>query len=172
MGVKAMKLTQLLYSTFGFVVISLGVCSVHASTAVYEDAQFLSGEFHLNDSFTVTAPGRYEAQLFDYHFPAAFTSLSLLITQDDPIHTILGVGFGTSSFIFDVLDNDMVLDNHIPLSVHVTGLGPEVKNGIYGIGAYGLQILPIPVPSAIWLFLSGVVGIITVARRERSLNLV
>jgi hypothetical protein len=120
---------------------------------VYEHFQFSSGEFHFNDveAFSVAAPGLYEAQLFDYHFPAAFSQLSLVITQGS---TVLGGAFDTSAFTFNILDET------VPLSVHVSGVGPDV-----GPGLWGMQVLPIPIPPAFWLFLSGLTGIIGIARR-------
>jgi hypothetical protein len=155
-GAIAMTLKQSVYSTLVFLFVSLAVCRVQASTAVYDDFQFLSGEFHFNDSFSVTAPGLYEAQLFDFQFPDAFKQLSLVVTQGS---SILGGSFATSAFTFNVLDTAT------PLWVHVSGKGPEVTPGVFGTGLYGMQILPIPIPPAFWLFISGFTGIIGIARR-------
>jgi hypothetical protein len=148
-----MTLNKRVYSALVILLFSVVVCRAQASTAVYEHFQFSSGEFHFNDveAFSVAAPGLYEAQLFDYHIPAAFSQLSLVITQDS---TVLGGAFGTSAFTFNIFDET------VPLSVHVSGVGPDA-----GPGLWGMQVLPIPVPPAFWLFLSGMAGIIGVARR-------
>ena len=148
-----MTLNKRAYSALVILLFSVAVCRVQASTALYEHFQFSSGEFHFNDveAFSVAAPGLYEAQLFDYHFPAAFSQLSLVITQGSKV---LGGGFDTSAFTFDILDATA------PLSVHVSGVGPDA-----GPGLWGMQVLPIPIPPALWLFLSGMIGIIGIARR-------
>ena len=148
-----MTLNKRMYSALVILLFSVGVCRVEASTTLYENFQFSSGEFHFNDleAFSVTAPGLYEAQLFDYHFPAAFSQLSLVLTQGSQV---LGSTFDTGAFRFNILDET------VPLSVHVSGVGPNV-----GPGLWGMQVLPIPIPPALWLFLSGMIGIIGVARR-------
>ena len=148
-----MTLNKRAYSALVILLFSVAVCRVQASTALYEHFQFSSGEFHFNDveAFSVAAPGLYEAQLFDYQFPAAFKQLSLVITQGS---TVLGGTFFTDAFTFNILDEN------IPLSVHVSGVGPDV-----GPGLWGMQVLPIPIPPAFWLFLSGLTGIIGIARR-------
>ncbi len=148
-----MTLNKRVYYALVILLFSVAVCRVQASTALYEHFQFSSGEFHFNDveAFSVAAPGLYEAQLFDYQFPAAFKQLSLVITQGS---TVLGGTFFTDAFTFNILDEN------IPLSVHVSGVGPDV-----GPGLWGMQVLPIPIPPAFWLFLSGLTGIIGIARR-------
>lgn len=136
--------------------LSLAVCRVQASTVVYQDVQFLSGETHLTNPFEVTAPGLYKAELLDYEYPAPFDILSVVITQDD---TILGVGFDTGSFSFNVLANN---PNPITLLAHVTGVTQAGEKGLYGLR---ITPTPIPIPASLWLFLSALTGIVFVGRQ-------
>lgn len=149
-----MKLRQYFYSAFGFVVLSLAVCRVQASMLVYQDVQFLSGETHLHTPFEVTAPGLYKAELVDYEYPAPFDILSVVITQDD---TILGFGFDTGSFTFNVLANN---SDPITLLAHLTGLPQAGEKGLYG-----LRVMQVPIPASFGLFLTALAGIVIVGRR-------
>ena len=170
-----MKPRQYCHATLVFLALSIAVFRVQASTAVYQNGQYFSGEeFHFNDAFE-TAAGLYKAELYDYHYPAAFTSLSLLVTQDDPadpespVDLILGAGYGTDWFTFNVVDTDSDPLTPVLLSVHVSGKGPllDEEKGIYGTGLYSMRIVPIPIPPASWLFISALTGIVAVARRGR-----
>lgn len=152
-----MKLAKYFYPGFAFLVIAMAVFRAEASTVVYEDFNFVSSDTAFTTAFDVTAPGLYRADLVDFEYPDAFNILALGITQGG---TALGIGFGSGSFTFNVSTPGEVL-------AHLAAFPKAGSKGLYG-----LQILPIPIPPAIWLFLSGMAGIITIARRDRSLNAV
>jgi hypothetical protein len=142
-----------------FLVASLAVCRVQASMVIYQDLQFVSEDTASTESFSVDATGSYKATLADFAFPDPFSVLALGITQGDPKTGIIehGIVFGTGSFTFNITDTTK------PLNVHVVA-NPDATES--GSGLYGLQILSVPLPSTLWLFLSALTGIVAVARRD------
>jgi len=38
------------------------------------------------------------------------------------------------------------------------------------LGQYGIEISQIPIPAAVWLFASGLLGLITISRREKTVS--
>jgi hypothetical protein len=142
-----------------FLVASLAVCRVQASTVIYQDLQFISEDTASTETFSVDAAGSYRATLVDFAFPDPFSVLALAITQGDPETGIIehGIVFGTGFFTFNITDTTK------PLNVHVVA-NPTEKCSRSGL--YGLQILSVPLPSAFWLFLSALTGIVGVARRD------
>jgi len=142
-----------------FLVASLAVCRVQASMAIYQDLQFISEDTASTETFSIDATGSYRATLADFAFPDPFSVLALGIPQGDPKTGIIdhGILFGTGSFTFNIADTTK------PLNVH-TVANPDVTGS--GSGLYGLQILSVPLPSTLWLFLSALTGIIAVARRD------
>lgn len=145
-----MNLRRYFYYGLAFLAVSMAVCRVQAATVVYEDFNFVAGETVFSTAFEVTVPGLYKADLVDFAFPAPLDILALGITQNG---MPLGIGFGTGSFTFNVMTPGT-------LFAHLAAV-PESG----GEGLYGLQIMSVPVPAAIWLLLSGVFGIATIARR-------
>jgi hypothetical protein len=125
--------------------------SARASTVVYEDFRMIAGDLVSTTPFEVTQPGIYQADLVDFEFPAPFDILALGITQD---MESLGFGFGTGSFTFEVTTPGTLL-------AHLAAIPAEE-----GVGTYALQIKAVPIgPSAV-LFLSGLIGMVTVGRRN------
>jgi hypothetical protein len=136
----------------GMAAFLTGICSVQASTVVYDDFQVVSENTVFTTPFEVTRAGTYKAELVDFEYPAAFDILSLGITQDlNP----LGFRFDTGSFTFDVLSPGT-------LQAHLAAIP-----GAAGLGVYALQIMAIPIPDAAALLFSGLVGLVVVGRRER-----
>jgi hypothetical protein len=152
-------------ATLAILIITLAVGRVQASTVVYEDIRFVSTNTVFTKSFELDAAGPYKATLVDFEFPDPFAMLVLGVTQGDPLtgFTEHGILFGTGSFTFNVADTTK------PLNVHLVA-NPDMQES--GFSLYGLQILAVPIPPAFWLFLSGLTGIVTIARRNRETALV
>lgn len=153
-GVNAMRLKRYMYSIVGMVLLALGFCTAQASTVVYEDSAVVLANSATSNPFTVTA-GTYEATLVDYEYTSIFDTLSLNITQGD---NVLGFGIGTGKFTFNVLTPG-------GLMAHLVA---NPKTGEKGL--YALQITAIPIPPAVMLFISGLIGIVAVGRRDDGLK--
>lgn len=148
-----MKLKQYCRRGLVFLIFSIAVFQAQASSVVYEDFAYVSGNTAKSTQFEVATPGLYKADLVDFEFPEPFDVLALGITQNN---VPLGIGFGSGSFTFNVSAPGT-------LFAHLAAVP-----GMAGEGLYGLQIVPIPLPSAIWLLLSGVAGIVTLSRFNRT----
>jgi len=174
-----MKPRQYLPPIVGMAVFLLGICSAQASTVVYEDAGVVFNDTVFTKPFDVTHAGPYKAELVDFgaktipddpepKFPFAFDILSLTITQEDPLTnkaTLLGFGFDTGSFTFNVSTPGTLMANLAAI--------PSVDDKwVPRQGLYALQIKAIPVPAAAWLFFSGLIGLFIVGRRDSGLETV
>ncbi len=146
-----MRVKHYLQPIFGLA-LTLGICSTQAATVIYEDYQFVTEPTVFTESFNVTEAGTYTAKLVDFEFPVAFDILSLGISQGlQP----LGIGFGTGSFTFNVTMPGI-------LNAHLAAIP-----GSQGTGLFGLEIMAVPLPPAAILFFSGILGLVTVARRDK-----
>jgi len=146
-----MKTRHYLHFTLAVAVLLLGISTARASTVVYQDFDVISSDKVFTTPFDVASPGTYKAELVDFASPDAFDILSLGITQGA---TALGFGFDTGSFTFHVSTPGTLLA-HLA-AIPVTG----------SMGTYALQIKSIPVPTAVTLFFSGLIGLVTVGRRD------
>lgn len=133
----------------------LGLTSARASTAVYDDFRVISEPTIFTTSFEVSSAGTYRAELVDLEYTDPFDILMLGITQGA---TPLGFGFDTGAFTFQVTTPGT-------LQAHVAALPLAGK-----LGTYALQIFAVPLPPAMLLFLSGLLGLVTVGRRDSRLN--
>jgi hypothetical protein len=130
---------------------SFGISTAQASTVVYEDSEVVFADSVSTNSFDVDRAGTYEATLVDFEYTSAFDILSLNITQND---TVLGFGFDTGTFTFDVLTPGTLM-------AHLVANPKEGEKGLYA-----LQIMAVPIPPALLLFISGLAGILMVSRRD------
>ena len=150
------------YFSSMLVLLFICVAALRAQASAVEfsepgfDFDFVLGDKQATSSFTVSTPGTYKASLVDFEAPAAFDILSLAITEDD--YTPLGKGFGTETFTFSVATPGTLL-------AHLRAVPKD------GGGLYALQVLPIPIPPAFWLFLSAMIGIVSVARHGNARSL-
>jgi hypothetical protein len=160
-GVIAMRLNKRVYSALVILLVSAGVFPAQASTVVYEAFEFVTTNSTETKEFMNVAPGLYQATLVDYESPDPFHVLSVGLTQGS---TTFGFMDGTDSFTFDVLKPG-TLEAHIVTWPNDPDVSGDSKTGLYSLKIVGLNLLPVPVPPAVWLFLSGVTGIIGVARR-------
>ncbi len=155
-----MKARHYFNTMFVFLVVSLAVGRVQASFVPdvivdnsYQDIEFVSTDTLLKVQIDITQAGPYKAKLVDFQYPNSFDLLSLAIMQGETT-LIPGGLWDTGSFTFNVSDTSEPL-------IALLQANPAESSA----GLYGLQILPIPIPSAFWLFLSALTGIVTLARR-------
>jgi hypothetical protein len=147
---RAREIAQLI---LGMSLYLLAITNAHATSVVLEDFQVVTQDTISTTWFDVEHAGTYEVKLVDFEFPTPFDILTLGIVQDlEP----LGIGFGTGSFTFDVLTPGM-------LKAHLAAVP-----GAGGIGTYAFEIKAIPLPPAVFLFLSGLIGLLLVHRRPDS----
>jgi hypothetical protein len=167
-GVKAM-MHQKHYFSSALVLLLICVMAVRAqaSTVVYDEVGhyyeigLVSGPEVGPRKIKIDSPGTYKASLLDFEYPKPFEILSLSVIQHDKDTNndmLLGGRFGTGSLIFNVASVGAS-------DTFKVNLGAIPQDGEKGL--YGLQVLPIPIPPAFWLFLSAMIGILGVARRGR-----
>lgn len=137
---------------FGLTLL-LGTAGAGATSVVYEDAGIITKNTVFTTEFLVSNPGTYRAELVDFEYSDPFAILALAVTQGS---TLLNVGFDTGAFTFEVATPGI-------LQAHLAALPLPGK-----FGTYALQILSVPLPPAILLFLSGMLGLTVVARREHA----
>ena len=131
----------------------LDLSGAGAASVVYEDGGTITQDSVFTSDFMVTSPGTYRAELVDFEYSDPFAILALAVTQGS---TFLNAGFDTGSFTFEVATPGM-------LQAHLAAIPLPGK-----FGTYALQILAVPLPPAVLLFLSGVLGLVVVGRRERA----
>ena len=122
-----------------------------ASTVLDEDA-FVTGAKFIDFEFEIVDGGQYQTTLTDYLFPAPFDTLLLFIsTGMDVVGTPL---VGPGMFTFDA-------DPGIFMA-HVLGL----TGGDFKLGCFNVEVAAthVPVPPAILLLSSGLIGLIGTRR--------
>jgi hypothetical protein len=131
----------------------LDLSSATATNVVYEDGGTITDDTVFTSEFMVNSPGIYQAELVDFGYSDPFAILALAVTQGS---TFLNAGFDTGSFTFEVATPGL-------LQAHLAAIPLPGK-----FGTYALQILSVPLPPAVLLFLSGMLGFVLVSRRERA----
>lgn len=147
--------TQSIRTLIGAVVLACAAGAAQASTVVYETTGFLSGAVvpgFANPSFTITTGGNYLATLSDLSFgPMGFSTL--LMSVSSSINS-LGNTSSPGSFRFTASPGTYFAN----VVGSPTGLG----------GIFGLQISQVPVPATAYLFGSGLIGLLTIARKSEA----
>ena len=148
--------SQSIRTLIGAVVLACAAGTAQASVVVYETTGFFVGAVpgFANPSFTITTGGNYLATLSDLSFgPMGFSDLFMSVSTS----TIsLGSTSSPGSFSF-MASPGKYFANVVGLP---TGLG----------GIFGLQITPapIPIPATAYLFGSGLIGLLTIARKSEA----
>ena len=137
----------------GVAVLILSICCAQASSLPYEDFQVVTGDSVTATSIQIMQAGTYKASLVNADPNAPLDILMLGIVSEDL--NVLGFRFGTGSFTFDV-----------PSPGDIYALLAAIP-GSAGKGAYGVQIAAVPIPTAIMLFASALIGLAMVGRRNQ-----
>ena len=127
-----------------------------ASTVVYEKVELFQTETVFTDLFEITDAGNYKATLTDFEFTAAKIETGMNVTTaTESLGSLLAPG----SFTFDAA----------PGEYYVSFFG-FADASAPSLGQYGIEIsqVVVPVPAAVWLFGSGLLGLIGIARRKKA----
>jgi len=136
--------------TIGTLLITAGNC--WANTVVYDKVELFQTETFFTDIFEITEAGSYLATLTDFEFPVPMVAAGMSVTTaTDSLGSLLAPG----SFNFDATPGS-----------HFVSFFGFADTSAPQLGQYGIEISQVPVPAAVWLFTSGLLGLITISRRE------
>jgi len=145
------KAFKVIVVTIGAFLIAAG--NSWANTVVYEEVELFDTQTVLNDTFTVIDAGTYRAILTDFEFPEPMAQSGMAVTTATEL---LGSLNAPGSFSFDATPGDYF----------VSFFGEAGASTSYGM--YGIEISQVPLPAAVWLFGSGLIGLIGISRRKKA----
>ena len=136
-------------------VIALFVVPSYTFAAtVFETTGWIIDTQGFNFEFTADqSPYTYQATLTDLSLVPFFGFDTLFLSVTSSTDS-LGSFFGPCSFTFDVIPGETLFAN-------VFGIG----GGTQGAGLFGLEVAAVPIPGAIWLLGSGLIGIVGIKRK-------
>lgn len=125
----------------------------------FEAVEFFTGFFYASQAFEVTRAGTYELTLTDMVFPDSLRKLGATVTTAQDKLTEF---FGSGSTLFD-----MDIGTHY-LS-YFAKAQTESDLGLFGLSLhyYDGATTPVPVPGALWLLGSGLIGLAGVTRGRK-----
>lgn len=143
------------------------------SKVVFEKVELFKKKTWFTESFYIDTAGTYQTTLTDFEFPNPLKYSGLNITTaTDSLGKLLGPG----SFTFDAEPGKYYVSffaraSYKPLwSMDMEEYGWGYDHYGNKLGQYGIEIsmLPsaVPVPAAVWLFGSGLLGMLGVAKRK------
>jgi hypothetical protein len=122
-----------------------------ASTVVYDNVGFFKTETLFTEEFAISNAGTYTSTLTDFNFPAPMVGIGMdVTTATDLLGSLLAPG----SFTF----------NATPGKYFVSFFGLADTSTPSQLGQFGIEISQVPVPAAAWLFVSGLLGLVVLAR--------
>ncbi len=156
------------------------------STTVFESSELFRNKTHFTESFLIETKGTYQAILTDFEFPSPLKESALNITT--ATETLLTLwGPGTMTFEADpgeyYLSFFAVAGRGHDKGPHAEGndwhewdFGGHPPHYGYGnLGQYGIEISmttsAVPLPAAVWLFSTGLLGITGAGWRRRKASL-
>ena len=125
-----------------------------ANTVVYDKVELFQTEVFFTDMFEITEAGNYLATLTDFEFPVPMVATGMSVTTATDL---LGSLLASGSFNFDAT----------PGKYFVSFFG-FANTSAPQLGNYGIEIGQIPIPSAVWLFGSGLLGLCLISRRNKA----
>jgi len=125
-----------------------------ANTVVYDKVELFQTEAFFTDMFEISEAGSYKATLTDFEFPMPMVATGMSVTTATDL---LGSLLASGSFNFDAA----------PGKYFVSFFGFSDTSAPQ-LGQFGIEISQVPVPAAVWLFASGLLGLITISRREKT----
>jgi hypothetical protein len=146
--------------TFMIVVMTIGallftVGNSWANTVVYDKVELFQTETFFTDTFEIFDAGSYMATLADFEFPAVMTDTGMSVTTaTESMGNLLAPG----SFNFNATAG----------KYFVSFFGIAAASAPLQLGMYGMEISLIPLPAAVWLFGSGLLGLFLISRRENA----
>ena len=140
--------------TIGALLMAAG--NAWANIVIYEKVDLFETQEFFSDSFFLCCggveSGPYRATLTDFDFPEAMVSTGMAVTTATEL---LGRLDAPGSFTFDAMVDELY---------HVSFFGKADPSASFGL--YGIEISQVPLPAAVWLFASGVLGLAAMGRRR------
>ncbi len=147
------KIFRIVVMTIGTLLITTG--NSWATTVVYEKVGLFKTETFFIDEFEISEAGSYMATLTNFDFPAVMIDTGMNVFTATHM---LGRTLVAGSFTFDATPG--------MYSVGFFGIAdPETGSQL---GQYGMQISQIPVPAAVRLFGSGLLGLAVISRYKKA----
>ncbi len=145
-------------TAFKVVLGTIAVClftagQSQANIVVYEKVELFQAETFFTETFEIFDEGSYTATLTDFEFPAAMLGTGMSVTTATEM---LGSLSAPGSFTFDAIAGDY----------YVSFFGIADGSTLSQLGQYGIEISQVPLPAAAWLFVSGMLGLVGIARRK------
>ena len=125
-----------------------------ANTVVYDKVELFQTGVFFTDMFEISEAGSYKATLTDFEFPIPMVATGMSVTTATDL---LGSLLAPGSFNFDAT----------PGKYFVSFFG-FANTSAPLLGNYGIEISQIPVPAAVWLFGSGLLGLCLISRRNKA----
>ena len=149
------KAFKIIVMTIGAFLITAG--NSWANSVVFEKVELFETQEFFTDSFFVCCGGvesgpPYRATLTDFEFPEPMDQSGMAVTTATEL---LGSLNAPGSFTFDAT----------PGEYFVSFFGEAGASTSYGM--YGIEISQVPVPAAVWLFGSGLIGLVGMMRRRK-----
>ena len=146
------KTLKIAVMTIGTLLFTTG--STWASTVVYDKVELFQTESFFTDKFEISSAGSYMATLTDFEFPVPMTATGLSVTTaTDLLGSLKAPGF----FKFEATPGDYFVSFY----GFADTSAPQ-------LGQYGIEISQVPVPAAVWLFGSGLIGLAGMTRRNKA----
>ena len=139
--------------TIGALLITAG--NSWANTVVYDNVELFKTETFFTEVFEISDAGSYMATLTDFNFPAPMVGTGMSVTTATDM---LGSLMAPGSFNF----------NATPGKYFVSFFGNADTHKCSRLGQYGIEISQVPVPATALLFVSGLLGLIGIARRKNA----
>lgn len=146
---------KIILITIGLFLLTAGYSQ--ANTVVYDKVELFQIETFFTDPFTVFDSGTYIATLTDFEFPLAMISTGMSVTTATDLKGSL---MAPGSFLFEATQGEAYFVSFFGFADTTTSLPP--------LGQYGIEISQVPVPSAVWLFGTGLIGFVGLSRRKKA----
>jgi len=148
---------------FRIAVMTIGVLLITTGNSwasiVYDKVELFETQKVFTEEFEIFEAGVYQAILTDFEFPAPMVETGMDVTSAT---STLGMLLAPGSFIFEATAGTY--------NVSFFGFADEFSSALPStkLGLYGIEISQIPVPPAVWLFCSGLLGLISISRRKEA----
>jgi hypothetical protein len=153
------KTFRMMLMTIGALLITAG--NSWANTVVYDKVGIFKTETFFIEEFEISEAGSYMASLTNFDFPASMIDTGMsVVTATQLLGSIMldSTTPAAGSFTFDAT----------PGIYSVAFYGTADPSTASQLGLYGMEISQIPIPAAVWLFGSGLLGLALVSRANKA----
>lgn len=159
---KLVSITQPLSSSSTSVSLAANPSELSIGSVVYEEVSFVDGVKTSVQSFSDLDKGMYSLTLTDFEFPEALSSLGVSVTSATDLvgSLLLGEQSNSETLLFEIDQPDTYY-------LSVFGIAGSTYNlGMYGLELSQIGVSAVPLPTAAYLFFSGLMGLVFVGRGE------